>query len=336
MMHIPGRLRFASPCTMLMALVLLVMFGVHLAPARAQEFPAHAVRMVIPYPAGGTTDILGRTVAQRLSERWKQPVLVENRAGASGSIGAAFVARAAPDGYTLVLGNSASHGAYELLNPGKAPYDSLRDFAPITLLAIVKQVLVVPSAGDMRSIPDLVAQARTKAGRMNYGSSSIGGAPHLAMELFKQVASVDIVHIPFNGAAPAMTALLGGSIDVMFAAVPTATDMVRAGRIRALGMASSSRSGMLPDVPTMSEAGMPGVEMDSWFGLLAPAGMPRDLLARLNADTVRAVDGDETRDSFARLGFERATGTPEALTALMKNERERVGRVVRQANIKGE
>jgi tripartite-type tricarboxylate transporter receptor subunit TctC len=212
----------------------------------------------------------------------------------------------------------------------------LRDFAPITLLAIVKQVLVVPSSGDIRSVADLITHARARAGRMNYGSSSIGGAPHLAMELFKQVAGVDIVHIPFNGAAPAMTALLGGSVDVMFAAVPTATDMVRTGRIRALGMASASRSGMLPDVPTMSEAGLPGVEMDSWFGLLAPAGTARELLTRLNIDTVRAVDGEETRDSFARLGFERATGTAEALTALMKNERERVGRVVRQAGIKGE
>ena len=334
MKPVRGKLRFAPPCTALMAL--LVTFASGFAPAHAQEFPAHAVRLVIPYPAGGTTDILGRTVAQKLSERWKQPVLVENRAGASGSIGAAFVARAAPDGYTLVLGNSASHGAYELLNPGKTPYDSLRDFAPITLLAIVKQVLVVPSAGDIRSVSELISHARARAGRMNYGSSSIGGAPHLAMELFKQVAVVDIVHIPFNGAAPAMTALMGGSVDVMFAAVPTATDMVRAGRIRALGMASASRSGMLPDVPTMSEAGLPGVEMDSWFGLLAPAGTARELLTRLNTDTVRAVDGEETRDSFARLGFERATGTAEALTALMKNERERVGRVVRQAGIKGE
>ena len=333
MQSIRSKLRFALR---LLAALIPLLLGIEAVPIHAQEFPSKAVRLVIPYPAGGTTDILGRTVAQKLSERWKQPVLVENRAGASGSIGAAFVARSAPDGYTLVLGNSASHGAYELLNPGKAPYDSLRDFAPITLLAIVKQVLVVPAAGDIKTISDLVAHARAKSGRMNYGSSSIGGAPHLAMELFKQVAGVDIVHIPFNGAAPAMTALLGGSIDVMFAAVPTATDMVRAGRIRALGMASSSRSGMLPDVPTMSEAGMPGVEMDSWFGLLAPAGAPRELLTRLNADTVRAVDGDETRDSFSRLGFERATGTAEALTALMKNERERVGRVIRQGGIKGE
>lgn len=306
------------------------------APLHAQEFPSRAVRLVVPYPAGGTTDILGRLVGQRLSERWKQPVVVENRAGASGSIGSAFVAKAAPDGYTLVLANSASHGAYELLNPGKAPYDSLRDFAPITLLAIVKQVLVVRPSLEARSAAELVGLAKANPGKLNYGSSAIGSAPQLAAELFKLVAGVDLVHVPFNGAAPAMNALLGGSIQVMFASAPTASEQVRAGKLRALGVASARRTPLLPDVPTMAEAGVAGVEMDSWFGLMAPAGVPRDLLARLNADTLRATDGEDVREAFAKIGYERATGTPEALTELMKSERERVGRVVREAKLKGE
>ncbi|MCC7426942.1 MAG: tripartite tricarboxylate transporter substrate binding protein [Alphaproteobacteria bacterium] len=305
------------------------------AVAHGQEvFPNRPVRLVVPYPPGGTTDIVGRLVAGRLSEIWRQPVVVENRAGASGSIGADVVAKSQPNGYTLVLGNSASHGANGLLNPS-IPYDSERDFAPITLLAIVKQALVVHPSVAAQNAREFVALVKSRPGQFNYGSSAVGGAPHLAAELFRLVAGVDIVHIPYSGAAPSMNALVAGNIQFMFASVPTVVELARSGRIRTLAVASATRSGLLPDAPTMGEAGFAGVEMDSWFGLLAPAGTPPAIIAKINADTVRAVDGDDMRKRMADLGFERATGTPEALGALISRELVRLRRLIAEARITG-
>ena len=303
----------------------------------AQEvYPNRAVRMIVPYAPGGTTDILGRLVAQRLSELWKQPVLVDNRAGASGSIGANLVAKSPANGYTIGLANNASNGAYELLNAKAAPYDTLRDFAPVSLLAYVRQVLVVHPSVPARNAREFVDLLKSRPGKLNYGSSALGSAPHFAAEQFRIVAGVDIVHVPYNGAAPAMAALLGGSIEFMFASVPTATDQVRAGKLRALALASGGRSDLLPDVPTMAEAGFPGVEMDSWFGLLAPAGVPSDILSKLNGDTRRAVDGEDVRAQFSKLGFERVTNTRESMADMLKTERDRLTRLIREAKIKGE
>jgi len=325
-------LRSSAACAFAVIVASLLSAG-----SSAQDaFPTRPVRLVVPYAAGGTTDIAGRLLAQRLTTLWKQTVVVDNRIGASGSIGAALVAKSAPDGYTLVLGGGASHGAYELINPGRAPYNSLRDFTPLSLLTFIRYVLVVHPAVPARSAKELVELAKAQPGKLNYGSSAIGGAPHLATELFKLTAGVDIVHVPYNGAGPAMTALLGGNIQVMFASAPTAAQQSKAGKLRALATASAVRSALLPDVPTMGEAGIPGVEMDSWSGLLGPAGMPRALIARLNADIVKSVDGDDTREAFARLGFDRVTSTPEAMAEFMRKEHERVARIVRHAGIKGE
>jgi len=299
-------------------------------------FPSKPVRLVVPYAAGGTTDIAGRLVGQRLSAMWKQAVVVDNRAGASGSIGSALVAKAAPDGYTLVLGGGASHGAFELINPGRAPYNSLRDFTPLSTLTSIRYVLVVHPGVPARSVKELVDLAKAQPGKLNYGSSAIGSAPQLAAELFKMTAGVDIVHVPFNGAGPAMNALLGGNIQVMFASAPTAAQQVKAGRLRALATASASRASQLADVPTIGEAGVPGAEMDSWSGLFGPAGMPRPLVMRLNADIVKSVDGEEMRGAFAKLGFDRFTSTPEAMAEFMRKERERVAKIVRHAGIIGE
>jgi tripartite-type tricarboxylate transporter receptor subunit TctC len=299
-------------------------------------FPSRPVRIVVPYAAGGTTDIAARLLAQRLTAMWKQAVVVDNRVGASGSIGSALVAKAAPDGYTLVLGGGASHGAYELIYPDRAPYNSQRDFTPLSMLTFIRYVLVVNPTVPARTAKELVDLAKSEPGKMNYGSSAIGSAPQLAAELFKLTAGVDIVHVPFNGAGPAMTALLGGSIQVMFASAPTVAQHVKAGKLRALAAASTARASQLADVPTMAEAGIPGVEMDSWSGLLGPAGMPRPLVARINADVVKSVDGEEMRAAFAKLGFERVTSTPEGMAEFMRKERERVARIVRHAGIKGE
>ena len=299
-------------------------------------FPTKPVRIVVPYAAGGTTDIAGRLLAQRLSAMWKQAVVVDNRVGASGSIGSAVVAKAASDGYTLVLGGGASHGAYELIYPDRAPYNSLRDFTPLSMLTTIRYVLVVNPAVPARTAKELVELAKAQPGKLNYGSSAIGSAPQLATELLKMTAGVDIVHVPFNGAGPAMNALLGGSIQVMFASAPTVAQQVKAGKLRALATASASRAPQLADVPTMAEAGVSGVEMDSWSGLLGPAGMARPLVVRINADVIKSVEGEEMRAAFAKLGFDRVTSTPEGMAEFMRKERERVARIVRHAGIKGE
>ena len=299
-------------------------------------YPNNPVRLVVPYAAGGTTDIAGRLVAQRLTSLWNQQVLVDNRVGASGTIGSLFVSKSAPDAYNLVLGGGASHGAYELIYPDKAPYNSLRDFTPISMLTSIRYVLVVHPAVSAKTAKELVALAKSQPGKLNYGSSAIGSAPQMATELFKLTTGTDIVHVPFNGAGPAMTALLGNNIQVMFASAATAAEQVKAGKLRALLTASTVRAPQMPDVPTSAEAGFPGVEMDSWSGIMGPAGMAKALVTRISQDVAKSVDGEEMRASFAKLGFDRNTSTPEAMAEFMRIERERVTRIVKEAGIKGE
>jgi len=303
---------------------------------QAQDFPNKAVRFVIPYPPGGSTDLLGRFVGQKLSEVWKQPVVAENRPGAGGSIGAAIVAKAAPDGYTLVLGNSASHAAWELLNPSNTPYNSLRDFSPISMLAVSKLVLIVQPSLEVKTVRELVALAKSRPGRLNYGSPSIGSSPHLGMELFKTNAGVDILHIPYSGAAPARTALLAGAFEVYMGTLGGMVDFARQGKIRILAVVSDKRASEAPDIPSMAEAGFPGTEMDTWFGLLAPAGLPPTLVNRINADVRRAIDGEENRLQLVKIEFERATSTPQEFLALMQRERDKYTRLIRDANIKAQ
>lgn len=315
----------------------LAMPGLLLLPraATAQgSFPTRAVKLVVPYPPGGTTDIMARVVAQRLSERWGQPVVVDNRAGAGGSIGTDYAARQAPDGYTLVMGNSASHGANVLLSTSPT-YDPVRDFAAISMLAVVRQMLVVHPSVPATSVRELVALAKARPGQLTFSSSAIGGAPHLAGELFKLVAQVDILHVPYNGAAPALNALLGGNVSMLFGSVPTVAELSQGGRIRALAMASATRSSLLPDLMTMGEAGFPGVEMDSWNGLLAPAGTPPAVIEKINADLIAALAGAEMQERLAKLGFERATGTPEQLATHIATELVRVRRLIADAKISG-
>jgi tripartite-type tricarboxylate transporter receptor subunit TctC len=303
--------------------------------ASAQEaYPSRAVKLVVPYPPGGTTDIMARVLAQRLSERWGQPVVVDNRAGAGGSIGTDYAARQAPDGYTLVMGNSASHGANVLLSTTPT-YDPVRDFAAISMLAVVRQMLVVHPSVPATSVRELVALAKARPGQLTFSSSAIGGAPHLAGELFKLVAQVDILHVPYNGAAPALNALLGGNVSMLFGSVPTVAELSKTGRIRALAMASATRSSLVPELMTMAEAGYPGVEMDSWNGLLAPAGTPPAVIAKINADLIAALAGAEMQERLAKLGFERATGTPEELATHISREMVRVRRLIADAKISG-
>ncbi len=309
-------------------------------PALAQPgWPARPVRLVVPYPPGGTTDIVARLVAQRITDLWTEAgvpsrMFVENRAGAGGSIGTEHVSRAAPDGTTLVMGNSASHGANVLLSAQPA-YDPIRDFTPISMLAFVRQALVVHNAVPARNVQELIALARAQPGRLTFSSSAVGGAPHLAAEMFRLATTIELTHVPYNGAAPALNAVLAGDVTMLFGSIPTVAELIRAGRLRALGVASDSRSALLPDLPTLRELGVPGVAADSWFGLLAPAGTPPAIIARINADLLRATAGEEMGRRMGELGFERATGTPEALAAHIAQEMDRMRRLIADAKITG-
>jgi len=294
-----------------------------LAAAQDGPYPSRAVRLVVPYPPGGTTDIMGRVVAQRLSELWNQRVLVDNRVGAGGSIGTEFAARSAPDGYTLVLGNSASHGANVLLSAAPT-YDPVRDFAAISMLAVVRQMLVVNNNVPARSVQELVAMAKAQPGRLSFSSSAVGGAPHLAGELFKLVAGVDLLPVPYNGAAPALNALLAGDVTMLFGSVPTVAELAKDGRLRALAIASASRSALAPTVPTMTEVGYAGVEMDSWNGLFAPAGTPPAVVTKINADLRRSLGNEEMTRRLAELGFELALSPPEELATHVASELVRI------------
>jgi tripartite-type tricarboxylate transporter receptor subunit TctC len=304
--------------------------------AVAQDsFPSKPVRLVVPYPAGGPTDIMGRLVGQKLTDAWKQSVIVENRAGASGSIGSDFVAKSAPDGYTLVLGNNASHGAYEVLTP-TAPYRTLRDFAPVSLIGIQPLIMIVRSSLDIKNAKEYVAYAKANPGKMNYGSAAIGSAPHFGAELLNTVAGINVVHIPFNGTAPAIQALLSGSIDSYMGGVSSVIGVVRDGRARLVGVVGAQRTEQLPDLQTLGEQGFPGIEYDSWYGVLAPAAVPAPILDKINADTNRGLDGAEVRAQLLKLGFERKLGARTDFVQLLRKEEEKTVRLVREAGIKAQ
>jgi tripartite-type tricarboxylate transporter receptor subunit TctC len=301
--------------------------------AIAQDnYPARAVRMVIPYPPGGPTDLAGRMVGQRLSERWKQPVIVDNRAGASGSIGSDFVAKSAPDGYTLVLGNNSSHGAYELLH-SNSPYRTLRDFAPIALFGITPLIMITRSSLDVKNIKEYVAYAKSNAGKLNYASAGIGSSPHFGAELLNLVAGIRVTHVPFNGTAPAMTALLSASVDSYMGGYTSVIGQVKDGRARIMGIVGAQRTEQLPDVPTLREQGFP-VEYDAWYGLLAPVAVPPAILDRINADTNSALGSEENKLQLLKLGFERKLSSRADFAALLVKEGERTQRIIREASIK--
>ncbi|MCC7426938.1 MAG: tripartite tricarboxylate transporter substrate binding protein [Alphaproteobacteria bacterium] len=290
----------------------------------------------MPFPPGGPTDLIGRMVAQRLSAVWNQTVVVENRAGASGSIGSNFVARSAPDGYTLVFSNNATHGAYEQLNPRNTPYQTLRDFTPVALIGIAPLVLIARSTLDVKDARELIAHARANPGKLNYASPAYGSSPHLATELLKLATGTDIVHVPFTGAAPAMNALISGNVDIYMGGVSTVRPHVREGRARALAAVYGQRVRSWPDLPTMAEQGINGVEYDSWYGLLGPANMPAPLVAAINDSVRRAMTNDEARQTLENFGIEAKLGTPAEHAASIREEMARTARVIREANIRVE
>jgi tripartite-type tricarboxylate transporter receptor subunit TctC len=303
--------------------------------AHAQSFPAKPVRMIVAFPAGGGSDIVGRALAQELTQLLGQQVFVENRGGAGGIIGTELGARAAPDGYTLTVGSSGGFAITPHLNP-KLPYDPVKDFAPVGLFTRLTFVLDVHPSVPAKSVKDLIALARAKPGNLNFGSSGQGATAHLATELFMSLARVKMTHVPYKGAAPAMTAVISGEVDVLFDSMPTSLPHVRSGRIRPLAVTTRERSALLPQLPTLDEAGVKGYELASWFGIFAPAGTPRAVVERLNAAINTATSRPEMRKQLLGQGAEPLSGTPEDLAAYLRRELDKYGKIIREAGVKAE
>ncbi|MGQ0653568.1 MAG: Bug family tripartite tricarboxylate transporter substrate binding protein [Betaproteobacteria bacterium] len=314
---------------------LLLIVGLAIAAAAgAQQYPQRAVRMVVPFPAGGPTDVLTRVVSQKLAERWGQPVVVENKPGAGGSIGADFVAKSAPDGYTLVMATSSTHSIGPAL--GKLPYDAQKDFAPVAQVWNAPNVLVVSPALNVSDVRGLVALAKARPGQLNFASSGSGTIPHLSAELFKLLAGIDMVHVPYKGTGLAIPDIARGQVAMIFDSIITAQQHARAGSVKLLAVSTAKRSALLPDLPTMIEAGVAGYDSTTWFGILGPAAMPREVVARVSADVAAAVQAADVRERFAAAGAEPLGSTPEAFAETIRRETAKWARVVKAAGIKAE
>jgi tripartite-type tricarboxylate transporter receptor subunit TctC len=300
------------------------------AGAPAQGYPQRAVRIIVPYPPGSGTDIVARLLGQRIGESWGQPMVVENRPGAGAIVGVEAVAKAAPDGYTIGIADTGPLAINPALYP-KLPYDPLRDFAPVIEVAKLPYMLVVHASLGVSSVAELIAAAKRAPGRINYASVGNGSGVHLATELFKQRAGVDLVHIPYKGSAPALNDVLAGTTPVMFVNLLSGLPHVKSGRLRALAVATAGRLSALPEVPTVSEAGVPGYEFETWFGILAPAATPAPVIERLNAEFRRVLSVADIRERLQNEGGMRPVGGSAAeFAALIAGEKERWGGLVRE------
>jgi tripartite-type tricarboxylate transporter receptor subunit TctC len=303
--------------------------------ALAQTYPSKPIRIVIAQAPGSATDVISRVVANRLSEALGQPIVIEAKPGAGGALGTEAAARSAPDGYTLFMGNNSTHGSNPALYP-RLPYDAVKDFAPITLVAQVPYVLVVDPSLPAKSVGELIALAKSRPGKLNYASAGNGSTHHFCGELLKSTAGLDIQHVPYKGSPPGIAGLLGGEVSMMFANLTDIGAQLRAGKLRPLAVTTSRRAPSLPDLPTLAEAGVPGFEIQSWFALMAPAGTPAPVIARLNAETVKVLARPDVQQTLGAQGLELAPGTPEQLAAHIKAEIEKFTRIARGAGIKAE
>ncbi|MBB1631078.1 MULTISPECIES: tripartite tricarboxylate transporter substrate binding protein [Cupriavidus] len=328
-MHRRATLRLAAmACAALCAQLAL--------PARAADnYPTKPLRLVVPFTPGGTTDILARLMAQKLGEALGQTVVVDNRPGAGGNIGAEAVAKAAPDGYTLLMGTLGTQVTNQFLY-ARMPYDSAKDFAPVTLVANSPNVLLTNATLPVKSVAELIALARQRPGSLNYASTSTGGSPHLSGELLDSMAGVKMQHVPYKGAAPAMTDLLAGQVNLMFDNLPSALAQIQAGKVRALAVTSPQRSPILPDVPTVAESGLPGYVVNSWFGLLAPAGTPPALVARLQQTVAKVLATPEVKQRIEQLGAVPGGDSPAAFAAVIRADTEKWARVIKSAGIQAQ
>nr|WP_315594539.1 tripartite tricarboxylate transporter substrate binding protein [uncultured Cupriavidus sp.] len=302
-------------------------------PAAAQpQYPAKPIRLVVPFSAGSATDILARIIGSKMGEGGHWQVVVDNRPGAGGTLGGTTVAKSAPDGYTLIL-VSVGHAINATLYP-KLGYDTLKDFAPVSLVASVPNVLVVNAASPYKSVRDLVAAAKARPGALNFDSAGSGSSTHMSGELFKMQAGIDITHIPYKGTGEALTDVMAGRGDMMFAPTVSAMPFVRQGKLRALAVTTPKRAAALPDIPTVAESGLPGYAFDSWFGILAPAGTPKEIVSALNAEIANVLAAPDVRERLAAQGAEPRASTPQEFASYIQAEIGKLAPVVRQSGVR--
>lgn len=307
------------------------------APAQAadakESYPTKPVRLIIPFPPGGTTDIMGRLAAHGLSEAWGQQVIVDNRGGAAGQIGAELAANSQPDGYTLFMGHIGTLGVNPALY-AKLRYDPIKDFTPVSLVSRVHNLLVVHPSLPVKRVNDLVKLARSKPGALNYGSAGAGSVPFLCMEYFKMLTRTDIVHVPYKGSGPMSVDLLAGQVSITFTGIPSLLPNVKAGRLRAVAVGSGERVALLPDVPTVIESGVPGFEVVQWYGIVVPAGTPQAIVSRVNADLVQFLKRPDTGEKMASAGADPAPSSGEAFSSLVRSEMKRWAEVIKATGAK--
>jgi tripartite-type tricarboxylate transporter receptor subunit TctC len=305
------------------------------APTGAQTpaYPTKPIRLVVPFPPGGATDIIARAVAQKLSETWGQSIVVDNRPGAGGNIGTELVAKAAPDGYTLEMGTVGTHAINASLY-AKIPFDNVKDFAPIILVAGVPNVLEVNPSLPINSVQELIAYAKANPGKLNFASSGNGTSIHLSGELFKVMTGVQMTHVPYKGSAPALQDLVAGQVQLMFDNLPPSLPQIKSGKLRALAVTSATRAPALPDVPTVAESGLPGFEASSWFGLLAPAGTPPTIIAKINAEVAAWLASPEGKEKLASIGANAAGGSSEDFARHIQAETAKWAKVVKESGAK--
>lgn len=300
----------------------------------AEPYPTRPVRFIVPFPPGGPVDATARVIAQPLSERWGQQAIVDNRAGAGGILGAQVASKSAPDGYTFFV-CSIHHSVLPSLRSDLA-YDIEKDFVPVSFGAMFPIILVAHQSVPVKTVQELIAYAKANPGKLSFGSAGSGGGTHLSGELFKSIAGVDLLHVPYKGSAPAMADLLGGQVQLMFSDAPSALPHIKTGRIRALGIASQERSALIPDVPAIGESGLHGYEAYSWAGIVAPVGTPRAIIQKVNEDIIKVLNQTDTRNRLQQIGAEPRPGTPEQFGAFIKAEIAKWAKVVKEANVKAD
>jgi tripartite-type tricarboxylate transporter receptor subunit TctC len=299
----------------------------------AQAYPTKPVRLVVPFPPGGSTDIVARIVAQKLGERIGQPVLVENRGGAGGTIGTDAVAKAAPDGYVLGFASTSTHAVAPAVY-AKLPYDAVKDFAPISLVAVTPYLLVVNPKVEVKTLKEFVAYVKPRPGKFNYASAGTGSTTHLAMEMLKSSAGLFILHIPYNGNGPAGTAVIAGDVEFLFGSLPALLPHAKSGRVRPIAVGTPKRSPSLPDVPTVAESGFPGFDASLWLAVMAPAGTPAAVISRLNKEVVAVVRSPDAADALNKAGAEPVTSTPAELASMVRDGVKKYAATVKRAGVK--
>ena len=307
----------------------------HSVAAMAQAWPAKPVRLMVPFPPGGSTDIVARIVGQKLGERLGQSIVIENRGGAGGTLGTAQVAKAAPDGYTLTVASTSTHVVAPSVYQ-KLEYDPVKDFAPISLMAVSPYLLVVHPAVPAKSVKELVELARKQPGKLNYASAGVGSTTHLAMEMLKSASNTYMLHIPYNGNGPAGTAVISGQVEILFGSMPAVLPHAKGGRVRPLAVGTLARSPSMPEIPTIAESGYPGFDASLWLGIMAPAGTPQPVIDRLHKEIVAVISAADTREALSKAGAEPVTSSPAELAAMVRDGVPKYAKIVKMAGVKPE